>query len=64
MQNNITPQGVAGDGHCWAAYAEAQLLAAEGSRLMSQEIAAGIRALWHRVMRSLNDGQRPHCPPI
>lgn len=64
MQNNITQQGFTGNSHYWAKYAEAQILAAEGRQVMSQEAAAGIRGLWHRVIRPLNDRQRPHCPPI
>jgi hypothetical protein len=65
MQNNFAPQRIAVNEHgCWAEYAEAQLLAIEGNRLIAQEIAEGIHGLWRRVMRSLDVGQRRHLPPI
>ena len=65
MQGNPTLQRVTVNEHgFWHDYAEAQLLAIEGNRLISQEIAEGIRGLWRRVMHWLDVGQRRHLPPI
>jgi hypothetical protein len=53
----------------WADCAEAMELSIEGNRLIAQEIGAGARKLWRRVMQWLDDslhglGQRRHLPPI
>ena len=52
MQDNSTPQRVTvSEDGLWAHCAEAQRLAIEGNRLITQVIAEGIRGLWRRVMR-------------
>ena len=48
----------------WDRYAEAQLLAIEGERLITRAIADGVRALRRRVMRRLDVGHRRRLPPI
>lgn len=53
----------------WASCAEAMELSIEGNRLIGREIAAGVRGLWQRSIRSLEGmmrgfGQHGHLPPI
>jgi hypothetical protein len=65
MRNNFTLQRVTVNEHgSWDHYAEAQVLAVEGNRLIAQAIAEGFRGLWRRVTSWLDVGQRRHLPPI
>jgi len=65
MQYNPTLQRVTVNEHSfWHDCAEAQVLASEGNRLISQAVAECIRGVWRRVMRWLDVGQRLHLPPI
>jgi hypothetical protein len=51
MLGNLTERrGTVNDHGLLAEYAEAQRLAIEGNRLIAQEIVAGIRGLWRRVV--------------
>ena len=65
MQNNASPQRVTvNEPGLWYEGAEAQRLGSEGNRLIAQEIVAGIRGLWRRVMHRLDVGHRRRLPRI